>query len=510
MSTSGGSYTQDGLSVHSKNGRQAPKHVGPTHPPESIRPLKILFVTPRGKQEEDSGQKPLFTMAIGVLISVTPRQHHIEIADDLFGDPINYDGDYDLVGVTTRTLNATRGYEIADEFLKRGTTVIIGGVHASFNYEEAHQHCHSVVIGEAENLWTTVLEDVATSQLKPKYHAQDFPPVLEAPMLDYERIFKASKREKVDARKSIPLYLTRGCPFTCSFCVTPNFTGKLYRIQSPEAVGQQIEQAKRIFFKKTRYGEKPWFMFTDENLGVNKKKMWEAMDVIKQCNIKFSTFISINFLEDPKTLRLLVEAGCAMALVGFESINEETLKKYNKGQNSVEKFKRIIQQCREAGLCVQGNFLTNPAIDTYEDMDAVEKFVSDNHIVMPIYSLITPYPGTAMYWEYKEKGLVVDEDWDKYTAANLVVKSDRFDPLEYQIKFLEHYLAMYSWRTIYNRVRHNSNKLITLVTSVIFRKNLQEQLKNVREGKRRPIEQQNITAENTEHDTQPNVVAEVA
>lgn len=429
-------------------------------------------------------------MAIGILVSITPKQHQIELADDLFGDPINYAGHYDLVGITTRTLNATRAYDIADEFRRRGTKVVLGGVHASFNYDEAIQHCDSVIVGEAENLWATVLEDVAFDRLQPRYDSKDFPPVNEVPGLDYERIFNASKREKVDARKSIPIFMTRGCPYTCTFCVTPNFTGKLYRVQSPEAIRSQIEAAKRVFFKPTRYGDKPWFMFTDENFGVNKKKMWEILEVLKECNIKFSTFISINFLEDPATVKRLVEAGCAMALVGFESINEETLKAYNKTrQNSVAKFRETISQCQAMGLCVQGNFLTNPAIDTFEDMKAVEQFVRDNHLVMPIYSIITPYPGTTMYLDYKEKGLVVDEDWDKYTGANLVIKCERFDPLEYQIRYLEHYLAMFSHSTIIRRVLHNTNKLLTLITSLYFRKNLKDQLSNVKAGKRRPVSQ---------------------
>jgi bacteriochlorophyll C8 methyltransferase len=166
-----------------------------------------------------------------VLVSITPKQHEIELVDELFGDKINFDGDYDLVGITARTMNVTRAYEIADEFRRRGKTVIMGGVHVSFNYDEAIQHCDSVVCGEAENLWAYVLQDVALGNLQPRYNATDFPPVKEVPVIDYERIFKASKRDKVDARKSIPIYMTRGCPYTCTFCVTPNFTGRLYRVQ---------------------------------------------------------------------------------------------------------------------------------------------------------------------------------------------------------------------------------------------------------------------------------------
>ncbi|MEI6179730.1 MAG: radical SAM protein, partial [Chloroflexales bacterium] len=323
--------------------------------------------------------------------------------------------------------------------------------------------------------------------------AKDFPPVNEVPIIDYERIFRASKRGKVDSRKSIPIYITRGCPFTCSFCVTPNFTGRLYRSQEPEAIRQQIATAKRVWFRESRYGTKPWFMFTDENLGVNKPRMWEVMEVLAECNIRFSSFISLKFLDDVRTVELLVKAGCAMALVGFESINQETLKAYNKGRiNTAADYARIISDCRKAGLPIQGNFLVNPAIDTYEDMDATVKFVVENALVMPIYSILTPYPGTQLYLDYKAQGLVVDEDWDKYTAHNLVVRCDRYDPFEYQITYLEHFLGMFTWPANVRRVRMNNNKLITTVTSLAFRRNLQDQLANCKTGARRPVSQAHL------------------
>lgn len=465
----------------------------PLRDPAGIRPLKLLFITPKGKKEEDSSQKALFSMAIGILVSITPPQHQIELVDELFGDPIDYHGGYDLVGITTRTMNVNRAYEIADEFRKHGTKVVLGGVHVSFNVDEALQHGDCVVTGEAENLWALVLQDLADGRLKPRYDAADFPAVNDAPVIDYARIFAASRREQIDARKSIPIYMTRGCPYTCSFCVTPNFTGRLYRIQSPESIKQQIEEAKRVWFKETRYGKTPWFMFTDENLGVNKQRMWEIMEILAECNIKFSSFISLKFLDDPKTVELLVKAGCVMALVGFESINQETLKAYNKGRiNTATDYARIIRDCRRAGLNIQGNFLVNPAIDTYADMHATEKFVRANALMMPIYSILTPYPGTQLYKEYKAQGLVVDEDWDKYTAHNLVVRCDRYDPLEYQLEYMESFLRWYTWDTIVRRVLLNRNKLINLITSLVFKRNLADQIKSIRTGKRTPIDQRNL------------------
>jgi bacteriochlorophyll C8 methyltransferase len=464
-------------------------------PAEQIRPLRILLITPKGKKEEDSSQKALFSMAIGVLVSITPEQHQIELADELFGDPIDYDKPYDLVGITARTMNVTRAYEIADAFRSRGTPVVLGGVHVSFNYDEARPHADSIVVGEAENLWASLLQDVADGALRPRYDSQNFAPVSEVPVIDYERIFRAGRREQVDARKSIPIYMTRGCPYTCSFCVTPNFTGRLYRIQSADTIRQQIAAARRVFFKATKYGKQPWFMFTDENLGVNKQRTWEILTILAECDIRFSSFISINFLEDPKTVELLVRAGCLMALVGFESINQETLKTYNKGRTNVaHKYAEIIRSCRRAGLNIQGNFLTNPAIDSPADMAATERFVRANGIMMPIYSIITPYPGTQLYREYKERGLIVDEDWDKYTAHNLVVRCDEHDPLDYQLRYLRHFLGMYAWSAIVRRVALNRNKLVNLVTSLLFRKNLRDQIESVRSGRRTPVQQPTATA----------------
>ena len=444
---------------------------------QRIKPLKLLLVAPKGKKDSKSNQKPLFNMAIGVLVSITPEQHHIEIVDEHFGDTINYDGDYDFVGITSRTIDATRGYEIADNFRKKGRKVILGGLHVSFNREEARAHADTLVCGEAENLWQTLLEDVSHDRLKPLYDSKEFPPVKEVQAIDYERIAKASKREKVDGTKSIPIYVTRGCPYECSFCVTPNFTGKLYRSQKPEDLKRQIETAKKVFFKPNGKSSKPWFMLCDENLGVSKKKLWESLDLIKECNINFSVFFSLPLLEDKETVRRLVEAGCIMVLVGFESIKQSTLEAYNKGHvNSADKYSRLIEECRQAGLNVQGNFLFNPQLDSFEDMDDLVAFVGKNNVFMPIFQIITPYPGTTMYWEYKKNGWITDENWEKYNAMNLVIRSEKYDPVEFQHKFMTTYYKAYSLKNIANRVRSNPYKLLNLVTSLAFRKNIREEL----------------------------------
>uniref|UniRef100_A4SD32 Radical SAM domain protein n=1 Tax=Chlorobium phaeovibrioides (strain DSM 265 / 1930) TaxID=290318 RepID=A4SD32_CHLPM len=450
----------------------------PETPSSASRPLSILLIAPKGKKDSKTNQKPLFHMALGVLISISPPEHHLEIIDEHFGDGIDYSKKYDFVAITSRTIDASRAYDIADRFRQHGQKVILGGLHVSFNPEEAAPHADTIVSGEAENLWGTLLEDAQLNRLKPSYDAKDFPPVTEIAPLDYRRIAAASKRGKVDGTKSIPIYITRGCPFTCSFCVTPNFTGKLYRTQKPEDLKRQIEEAKEMFFLQNGKKSKPWFMLCDENLGISKKRLWDALDLLKECNINFSVFFSMNFLEDDETVKKLVDAGCLMALVGFESIKQSTLEAYNKGHvNSAGKIAEVIERCRRAGLNIQGNFLINPDLDTYEDMDDLVEFIGKNNVFMPIMQIITPYPGTTMYHEYKEKGLITDEDWDKYNAMNLVIESKKYPPVTFQHKFMTSYYGTYAWKKIINRTRANPYPALNLITSLAFRKNLHEQLR---------------------------------
>ena len=132
------------------------------------------MIAPKGKKDSKSNQQPLFNMAIGVLVSITPKEYDIEIADEHFNDQIDYDGEYDLIGITSRTIDASRAYEIADRFRQQGKKVILGGLHVSFNPDEAQAHADSIVCGEAENLWSTVLEDASGNRLKPLYNALDF------------------------------------------------------------------------------------------------------------------------------------------------------------------------------------------------------------------------------------------------------------------------------------------------------------------------------------------------
>jgi radical SAM superfamily enzyme YgiQ (UPF0313 family) len=95
-----------------------------------------------------------------VLAGLTPPEWEITVIDENLRTP-----DYstmpwpDLVGITAFTSQASRAYELASEFRGRGVSVVMGGIHATMCSQEALLHVDSVVTGEAESVWPSVLDD---------------------------------------------------------------------------------------------------------------------------------------------------------------------------------------------------------------------------------------------------------------------------------------------------------------------------------------------------------------
>ena len=147
--------------------------------------MRILFVYPSaltyGKQKIRSSfldklisgyMSPPF-LDFQSLSSVTPKKHSFNFVSEEYNE-INFDEEYDLVGITSGTQNALRAYEIADEFRRKGGKVVLGGWHISALPVEAIQHADSVVIGEAEETWPKLLEDLENDKLK-SYYRQEKP-----------------------------------------------------------------------------------------------------------------------------------------------------------------------------------------------------------------------------------------------------------------------------------------------------------------------------------------------
>src|SRR3954469_4326189 len=109
--------------------------------------------------------EPLPAAAIAGL---TPAGVDVRFYDDRM-ERIPFDEPADLVAISVETYTARRAYQIATEYRRRKTPVVMGGFHASLATEEVSRYAEAVVIGEAEALWPQVIDDARAGQLQKVY-----------------------------------------------------------------------------------------------------------------------------------------------------------------------------------------------------------------------------------------------------------------------------------------------------------------------------------------------------
>ena len=126
-----------------------------------MKKLLLIQSTPYDQYHHLIKKKKLYFigLAMPLLAALTPDDWEVEIILETI-ESIPFDSDADLIGIGGMGHAIIRSLDIATEFKKRGKTVIMGGYMASLMPEEAKKYCDSVVIGDAETVWKTVMRDV--------------------------------------------------------------------------------------------------------------------------------------------------------------------------------------------------------------------------------------------------------------------------------------------------------------------------------------------------------------
>lgn len=353
-------------------------------------------------------------LALFIIKGLTPSQHSVDIIEEEI-QPVSFDRDCDLVGISCMTANAPRAYEISKEFRKRGKTVILGGVHPTILPDEALQHSDCVVIGEAEGVWTKVLQDFEKNQLKRTYHnpLPDLEPYVPK---DYSGIVRNRLFDL------IPIMTTRGCPYNCDFCCVTNLFGRKIRHVPIENIVKDIEASGGSHF-----------MFLDDNIigqPAYAKKLFRA---IKPLKIKWVGQASVSLLvEDDELLRLASESGCKALFFGLESISESQLQNMRKSVNELRGLEAALKKIRKMGILIHASMIFGFDDDVKDIFPKTVEFLIRNKVSTVSFNVLTPYPGTKTYEDLKSQGRLLTNDWKFYDHNTVVFKPKNMTPFELQ------------------------------------------------------------------------------
>ncbi len=360
-----------------------------------------------------------------------------------------------IVGITSTTPTFNAALKYAQKIKNRFPEifVVLGGVHVTFMPYDAlkHEFVDAVCTGEGEYTLKEVAERVERGKtlegIKGLIYKEDGKIIdngKREPVQDLDSLpFPAYDLMPLDRytvlghrMEHFPMISSRGCPFGCRYCSSSLFMGRKFRARSAENVVDEVEWLVNEF--KAQY-----IAFSDDTFTLNKRRVEEicreivnrGIDVEWSCSSRVDT-INRSILEKMK------RAGCSAIYYGVESASPAILRYYKKKIN-LDMVEKAVKLTKKFGIMTICSFIIGSPYETKEDMKATLRFALKLDPDYAQFSILTPYPGTEIYEEAKEKGLLLSTNFDDYTAGKPVLRNLYMSPEEIS-RFLKYcYLRFY-------------------------------------------------------------------
>jgi len=409
--------------------------------------MKILFVYPKFRKYLETNPEilkaidfPLYagfksspSLGIPILAAITPKEHEIFFADGNL-DTIPYDTHFDLVAINCFTPQARYAYEVGDKFRERGVLTVMGGIHPSNMPEDCKKHTDSVVIGEAETLWSLVLEDAKSGKLKPFYKTDKVFDLADYPLPNRE----IYKHKKGYDWKPLLIQCFRGCGFTCAFCAIPCAHGSKLRMRPVKSVINEIENnldLEGLFIADDQ------LLLPDPEI---EKYAFEFFASLKSVGYKNKIFLNCSALmnQNEKLLKLVKDSGVdsVYLVMGFDPVSVKAIS-FNKPKEAEKNIKML----REAGIDIFASVGIGLDVDGKDIFDRHLDFLSRNEIKHVEFWILTPFPGTPSWNSFNEKGRILTTDFDLYNGAHTVFQPKKMTKEELDRGFI------YLWKEFFSR-----------------------------------------------------------
>lgn len=367
--------------------------------------------------------------------------------------------DADVVFISIFTFAANRGYELA-KYIKKNSEamVIMGGLHASMNYEEAVEYCDYVLLGEGDE---SILQVIEAYEKKESF---SFPGIAykteegivstgmpnPPEFIDYipDRNLVYNYRKMTGHNTLWPqVHASRGCPHNCDYCALVRHFGRKVRMRTPENIVEDIKTSIEFHDKgHIRLAKVLWI--TDDNFFADRKWAIQVLNAIIDSGIKYRFTIQARYEVgfDNEMLELLKRAGFIELAIGIEFLEDESFEEFHK-ECSFQKIIESVRNIQAHGLNVRGLFIVGADKHKKGIGDTIAKFVIDNNIKGILIQSMYFVPGTPVYDKNKDK--LLHKDWSKYNG-NVVHYPTNISPYDLQQEIIIASKTVYSTKRLLN------------------------------------------------------------
>ncbi|MFL6332367.1 MAG: B12-binding domain-containing radical SAM protein [Pyrinomonadaceae bacterium] len=361
-----------------------------------------------------------------LIASLCPDYAEVEVYNEKELE-VPLDRDWDLVFFSYLHSYYEHTKVLSTLLRRRGIKTVAGGRHAVHFADDCEKYFDAVVTGEPESNVPALIADFERGELKRRYNLASNGPAEIRPYR-YDLVdFKTNKIRLPGIEAS------RGCPFTCNFCV---LTGhEKYRYRPVRHVVEEIKFKMR--WNRNYFGLLDnSFSFLDNNLGGSPRYLRELCEALIPLRKTWGCALTFNVLKDEETVRLMAQAGCRYVYTGLESLNPDSIKSMNKGQNKISEVDRVIRRCFANGIMLSFGLLVGSDGDTTEYLERLPDYLSELHYFnITFLGIVCPYPETPFYRQLAGEGRIlpgtVSRDYDGYTLCHRPVGMEPAEVVEH-------------------------------------------------------------------------------
>lgn len=228
--------------------------------------------------------------------------------------------------------------------------------------------------------------------------------------------------------RTVKMYTSRGCTFTCSFCSVPYVSGRRFRAHSPERVITEIEQLIG------RY-QIEGLMFEDDNMNLEANRARRVFKMIAEGNYGLKMYAR-NFrcdIMDAETLRYMKQAGFDTVWITPESGNQRVLNQVIGKKMKLTAIRDSVARIVDSGMQIGAAFVIgNPGETRKEIQDTIEFAREMKHQGVGTFwvSIATPIEGTRLYQDAMDMGLIQGMNLDKFSYNEATFDTEEFTAAE--------------------------------------------------------------------------------
>lgn len=210
-----------------------------------------------------------------------------------------------------------------------------------------------------------------------------------------------------------PIIITRGCPYSCTFCAGNLVSGRRIRVRSVEHV---LSEIRMLYYD---YGVREIHV-VDDNFTFYRDFAKALLRKLIASGMKISWAVPNGIRADTldeELLELMKASGLYLVSLGIESGSDRILNLMKK-KTTVKKITRNVQKIHQAEIDIAGFFILGFPTETKREIEETIRFSLELDLIRANFFTYLPFPGTESYDYLLKKGELSKVDWERFYFMN--------------------------------------------------------------------------------------------